>query len=156
MREHLGLYGSYLQFSSPHQRSLHHPVSLSFLTVSVLASSSITHPIPRVSLNRSHFAVAASSSPIRTLPRPTSPSTWSAASSVLPDTYLSSSPSPQTFDETPTVTRAAASSTAIDLPFNPRRHNGATIHKTITSSSSHSLTSIKEVRKSTMILKLVW
>src|SRR5271168_3898492 len=55
MREHLGLYGSYLQFSSPHQRSLHHPVSLSFLTVFVPASSSITHPIPRVSLNRSHL-----------------------------------------------------------------------------------------------------
>ena len=113
MREQLGLYRSYLRFSSPHQRSLHHPVSLSFLAVSVLASSSITHPHPEGLLESKPFCGCCFLKPIRTLPRPTSPSTWSAASSVLPDTYLSSSPSPQTFDETPTLARPAASSTAI-------------------------------------------
>jgi hypothetical protein len=52
-------------------------------------------PHPEGLLESKPFAIAASSKPIRTLPRPTSHSTWSAASSVLPDIYLSSSPSPQ-------------------------------------------------------------
>ena len=141
MREHLGLYGSYLQFSSPHQRSLHHPVSLSFLTVFVPVSSSITHPIPRVSLNRSHLRLL--------LPQA---NTYSAQADVTLDVACSVlGPSrhipfvlsfPSTFDETPQLPDLQPRLLQFDLPFSPRRHNRATTDNTTTSSSSHSLTSV--------------
>jgi hypothetical protein len=58
---------SHPQTHSSHQRSFHHPVSLSFLTVFVPVSSSITHPqLEGIVESKSKFAVAASSKPLRT------------------------------------------------------------------------------------------
>jgi hypothetical protein len=132
-------------------------VSLSFLTVFVPASSSITHPIPRVSLNRSHLRLLLPQA--NTYSAQADVTLYVACSVLGPSRHI---PFVLSFPFKPS-TRHHSCQTCSPVCCNlisrsaPRRHNRATTYKQ--QLRVHRLIACRQLKRygsPTMILKSAW